>query len=534
MTDRRVIAIGLDGFELSIAEAMMKDGRLPRLKKLDKTATRYLLDHGDARETGLAWEHFATGQEPDGYERWSAVEFDPSTYTAVQAPTRSEAFLSEVEIPTVAFDVPYMQLKGTAALRGMANWGAHDPGVAQHANPSGLTDEIFDKFGDYPAKRYIYGFVWPDPDAAEDMASSMIEAMEKRTEITSWLLKERLPDWTLAITVVAELHSVAEALWHGIDENHPLHGQPSAAAARRGVEGVYEATDRMIARLQDEHPDAELVIFSMHGMGPNRADIASMCLLPEVMYRRSFGRPYLHARKDWTGPCPQLGVGEDWNDAVNKQLGIVDPRTQERGFLAKMARRTNRFLDRKAGRKVPASLGWMPAARYAPFWPKMDAFALPAFYDGQIRVNLIGRERAGRVSAENYPAFLDGLEETLLALRDPYTGEQAVAAVDRPLKDDPFAKTETRCDLKIMWTQNSYALEAAGIGRVGPVPQRRTGGHTGAHGYALIDGKDRQMLNAGVVSSFDMVPTILNLAGIKLTGRVAGQSLVVEPTAASS
>jgi hypothetical protein len=31
----------------------------------------------------------------------------------------------------------------------------------------------------------------------------------------------------------------------------------------------------------------------MHGMGPNRGDLPSMCLLGELLYRHSFGKPYM-------------------------------------------------------------------------------------------------------------------------------------------------------------------------------------------------------------------------------------------------
>ena len=51
-----------------------------------------------------------------------------------------------------------------------------------------------------------------------------------------WLLAERLPEWSLGMVVVSELHSAIEALWHGIDPDHPLHGLPSSLNARNGVE----------------------------------------------------------------------------------------------------------------------------------------------------------------------------------------------------------------------------------------------------------------------------------------------------------
>jgi predicted AlkP superfamily phosphohydrolase/phosphomutase len=518
-----VIAIGLDGFETAIARAMMRDGRLPMFRRLEEAAALFDLDHGDARETGLAWEHFATGQNPDGYARWSAVRFDPATYGATQESTRARPFLADLPCPVVAFDVPYLDLSAAPSATGLANWGAHDPGVARHAVPASLGDEIERRFGAYPAAEFIYGFVWPSPERTEEMADRLEEAVRARAEITRWLLSERLPDWRLAVTVVAEFHTAAEALWHGWDESHPLHGQPSAAAARRGVEAVYAEADRMIAALAEDHPDADLVVFSMHGMGPNHADVPSMALLPELMFRRRFGRPLLTPRADWALPVPQLRAGEDWSAAVNARLGDAGGDRPRRGLVGRLVRRAGRAL--RGGARAN-TLDWMPAARYRRFWPEMDAFALPAFYDGQIRVNLQGREARGRVAPDRYRALLDEIETLLSGLTDPVSGEPVVAAVDRPLAADPFDRSETRCDLRVHWRANAYAFDAPGIGRIGPVPQRRTGGHTGAFGYAAIVSPllEAGRRNAGA-SSFDVAPTILRLLDLPPPAGLAGAPL---------
>ena len=72
---------------------------------------------------------------------------------------------------------------------------------------------------------------------------------------------------------MSELHSVTEPMWHGLDPSHPLHEHKSAAPARVAVERVYEALDRLVGTLVESIPDAAIIAFSMHGMGPNRADV---------------------------------------------------------------------------------------------------------------------------------------------------------------------------------------------------------------------------------------------------------------------
>ena len=54
MPSSRVLTIGLDGFELSLAEEMIREGLLPTFRQLRERSTRWLLDHGLAKYSGLA------------------------------------------------------------------------------------------------------------------------------------------------------------------------------------------------------------------------------------------------------------------------------------------------------------------------------------------------------------------------------------------------------------------------------------------------------------------------------------------------
>ena len=110
----RNLAIGLDGFELSVARELADAGKLPFFKWLFQEAATYNLDHGDVRDTGLAWEHFTTGRHPDDYERWSTVTFDQHTYQVHQSPSEQIPFTNDLVGNVVVFDMPYHRLDGGA------------------------------------------------------------------------------------------------------------------------------------------------------------------------------------------------------------------------------------------------------------------------------------------------------------------------------------------------------------------------------------------------------------------------------------
>ncbi len=553
MTRERVLAIGLDGYEVSLERELIGQGELPAIARLRKRSARFLLDHGPAQRTGLAWEHFASALSPQDAGRWAAVHFDPSTYSVWQEGAAGPPWEGFDGEGTVVFDLPYFDLRRTRGVRGLVNWGAHDPGVATGSRPSGLVDEFDARFGPYPAQRWIYGVPWASADASREMGAALARSVDLRAQAAHWLLSERLPDWRLGLVVVSEPHSAIEGLWHGVDPTHPLHGHPSATAAGEGLRSVYRAVDRLVERLADAFPDARIALFALGGMGPNRSDVASMILLPDLMYRRAFGHGMLTPRPEWAAAaqgCPPLGADEEWSAAVNGQLAVERPAARKPSGVAatagallaraagrlrahapasvqRLARRAERSLRTDEVGPVRLGLDWMPAARYRPYWHAMDAFALPSFYDGRIRVNLEGREAQGRVAASRYALLLDEIEALLRACTNPATGGPVVDFVERPgAGRDPRAMGATEADMVVVWHQ-ALAFDHPTIGRVGPVPYRRSGGHTGPHGMGYFAGPGIAPGEFGVRSAFDVAPTVAALAGARPRAACSGSALPV-------
>jgi predicted AlkP superfamily phosphohydrolase/phosphomutase len=507
---RRVLAIGLDGYESSVGDALMAQGKLPHLRSFAQQGAGFALDHGAAKRTGLAWEHVSLGKSPADYGRFAAVRFDPATYQASQFGTVLKPFLADLEVRAVVFDAPYFDLLAAPNCQGLVGWGAHDAGIAAQCAPACLDQEIATRFGPYPATSYIYGFVWPHEQRARAMADALIQAVKLRGEIGLWLLEQRLPEWDLGLLVVSEFHSAIEALWHGYDPSHPLHGLPSAAAARDGIVGVYEAFDELLGKYRAAFPDAEFVLFSMHGMGANDSDVPTMLLLPELLYRRSFGSHLFEARADWQAAweavpaaLPMLGEEESWSRAVKTCMGETGVESE------------------------PVKLDWMPASLYRRFWPRMEAFALPSYYDGRIRLNLAGRERDGLVALADYPAKLDQLCGLLHEIRNPRTGGPVIRSIERPVEADPLNANETQADLVILWRDAPLAFFHPAFGLIGPAPYRRTGGHSGHHGIAWFSSPQVPRGQSHVASAFDVMPTLISLLGHTIPQGISGRSLVV-------
>ena len=541
---RKLLVIWLDGYDVTLANAMINE--LPSLAMIREKSARFLLDDGAARLTGLAQEHVSSGLSPNDAQRWSPIFFDKDTYGVWQEGPLLAPFPSKMRANTVVFDFPYFDLSRASHTRGAVGWGAQGPEEFS-TNPEGLRDELLEGHGIYPASQWKHRFAWPSPERCQAMGNALAEGVAARSKIALWLLKERFPDWELALIGVSESHSVLEGLWHGIDEQHPLHNHPSSRSAAEGIHEVYQAIDRLVGTLIAEFEDATILLFSLHGMGPNRSDVPGMVLLPELLHRYAFGRSFFAQPEAWTlaaDGVPILGEADSW------QLVTPDPRSTPRRlaskFLPKTVKQTlKRMLGTQNGAtcserdRAPGgepildrrrtSLEWMPAARYQPLWPKMKAFALPAYHDGQIRLNLQGRERKGIVPLERYEVYCEEIKQILMDCRDPFTGEPPVDDIKGPGHDRPLDLAATQADMYLTWKENILCLEHPDLGRVGPVPFWRTGGHTGGYGMAYLKSDILAPGEYGTRSSFDIAPTLFNLLNERLPDKLSGQSLTAPP-----
>ena len=176
------------------------------------------------------------------------------------------------------------------------------------------------------------------------------------------------------------------------------------------------------------------------------------------------------------------------------------------------------------------TLDWMPAARYRRDWPRMRAFALPAFYDGRIRINLVGRESRGLVALEEHRAECDRLEALLLDCRDTVTGAPVIERIERAAS--PADLPASGCDLRIVWRGAPLGFDHPRLGRIGPLPYRRTCGHTGGDGAAYFAGPGLVSGNFGMKSAFDVVPTVIELLGRSPPPGVSGKGFAAEIAAA--
>jgi hypothetical protein len=80
----------------------------------------------------------------------------------------------------------------------------------------------------------------------------------------------------------------------------------------------------------------------------------------------------------------------------------------------------------------------------------------------------------------------------------------------------------------VVWRGAALGFDHPEHGRIGPLPYRRTGGHTGPYGMAYLAGEGIVARDGGVRSSFDVAPTIIDLLGESAAAAVSGRSLLAD------
>ena len=98
---KKVIILGLDGFEPSIVELMMNDGRLPRFAALREAGVYGRLQTTYPAQTPVAWSSFATGANPGMHGIFDFVRRDPETYLPDLALSRFEPAKNIFSLPRV-------------------------------------------------------------------------------------------------------------------------------------------------------------------------------------------------------------------------------------------------------------------------------------------------------------------------------------------------------------------------------------------------------------------------------------------------
>jgi predicted AlkP superfamily phosphohydrolase/phosphomutase len=543
----RVAAIALDAADVHVVQHLIDRGELPFLRAVRAGSARYGLRSDALYRSTLLWEAFLAGREDAGSWAGGGFVFEPDSYASFQVGALGTMPFYEQApgIVPISIDVPHLSPTGSGVR--VCSWGGHVL-TSRGSVPRGLLHEIDEQFGPHPAFRADRAYAWHRREYVESLGDALAEGARRRIEVAGWL-QERFPDWNLIFVALSEAHSAGENFGHTLDEAHPLASIPTAALAWQKLVEVYRALDDAVGRFAATLPeDTALLVFALHGMTVNDADLPSQALLPELLYRLQRGRSRLldvdqqkwrragfppvvpksavtwmqHLDSRWKGARPG---GSGFRRLGRRFLpnAVLDARQRhvERGSRVVPSESAASDESDRGHRKLDGSVpSW-----YREAWPELRAFALPTFSDARVRINLQGRERCGVVPRDEYGRFCAEVEAWVRSSRDARTGRPAVEDVSSPRAGDPLDPEGPDADLVVRWAPGVDAIVHPEVGTIGPYPFRRTGGHT-PYGFAWLSGPGIDPGEQGERLARDVPSTILSLLGQQVPHGIDGRPLL--------
>jgi predicted AlkP superfamily phosphohydrolase/phosphomutase len=314
--------------------------------------------------------------------------------------------------------------------------------------------------------------------------------------------------WDLAIVCFSSTHRGGHLLWdRKVRKGRATGAQLDSIA--NALRDIYVACDAAVGRLVEEAgDDAAVMVFSLHGMGPNN-DRTS--LLPEMLAR------ILAGSGSGDGPVRRTRLADRLRNLVPGEL------------RARVKQRLPQVIQDKL------TLHWRSSGLD---WSRTEAFVAFCDLDGYIRINLRGRERDGIVPVESYRPLCDRIADGLRTFRDADTGEPLVSEIgfaEQIFADGPMRRYLP--DIVVRWNPTAAALHrrvvSDSFGSIAwPTPGRHPLGRSGNHrrrGFLIgAGGPFAGMQRPGDAHVLDLAPTALDLLGVQQPASFQGRSLLRE------
>jgi predicted AlkP superfamily phosphohydrolase/phosphomutase len=277
-----------------------------------------------------------------------------------------------------------------------------------------------------------------------------------------WLAN--LTSWDFFIGVYTELHTANHMLWH---LRHPLPGL-STQTGNQNHDHYLLLLDNQLALFKANlRASCKIAVMTIDDTTSNSMDIASMVLLPELLYR-------------WSNMGDSLLSKYEGDDKTLHWKNKIWKSTTKAG--------KQRLESPEELASLNEPLAWHPAYWYRRLWPEMKAFALPSVGDGYIRLNVIGRESKGLLSPDCFTETLEELQNLISTCKNAYGVPIAQEVLLTRRK--PAERPEVDPDIIVVWNAESITQELLCEYTVqmplGPFPFFRSGGHYG-HGSTITN-----------------------------------------------
>lgn len=508
---RRVLLIGLDAAEPDLIERWTEDGTLPNLAALLARGCYGRLHPPDDILLGPPWPSFYTGRPVSEHGLYEYLVWRPDRMRETRATDvcALEPFWRDFgpDGPrSVIIDVPLAPSPQPIHGVEVNCWGTHDRLVPFATQPPELARELVQVFGRPPMPAEVHRRVSIERLLRE--RDELIETTGSVADVAERLLETE--EWDFGLVCFSATHRAGHKLWNTTDGKAAGDAAAEAEVPSSAFRDVYRAVDVAVGRLLGlAGSDADVLVFSLHGMGPNTCRVPVLPGLLERILNDGDRRP-----------------ARDTLGRLRHRVPLKAREWVKRHFPVPFQDRLSTFWRTRRD------------------WSQTKAISLAADLHGFIRINLAGREARGSVEPRDYAAVCETIAEGLLGFREAGTGEPIVSRVVR--RSDLYAegtRAELLPDLIVVWSDRPVgggaALVSDRYGRVDwPSPGANADGRTGNHrlqGWIAAAGPSiaaDTAIRDGTI--LDIAPTALALLGLEVPRVMAGSPLVPLSTAKSA
>ena len=475
-----LLVIGIDAGDPELLAEWTEAGLLPNLGRVLESGVwgqtggpELIAEHG-------VWVTLNSGIPRSTHGYYWFRQLRPGTYglEPVSPPTESAPpFWRELAGSgrrVLIVDVPDAEpLPGLEGLQ-VANWGIHD----QHGPPRVLYTQP-SCLGSPLQAEPIPEILAATPARNRRLLSALHRRLERKAARCRDWIRQLQPE--LAYIGFGETHT-------GGHQFFAKRGQPGEFGA--SLLSLYQGIDRELGSFLSTYAEPPNV--ALIGSVGLREEWPSEGFLADFCTRLGYAEP------------AGAGARESWRPtALARELLPRSLRNRLSAWLPRSAQ--ERLLSEKFGLSLN--------------WSRTRLFALPYFYMGLLRVNLVGREPRGIVNpGAEYRSLLDAATADLLALRDPEDGLPAVTKVHRVEQLSPVAPHPVLPDLFVEWRPSGAIRRRlvhpqAEITQPPPVFPRGTE-HTPQGFFALAGPRIRARGNAGRLDPLAIAPTLGKLCGL--------------------
>jgi predicted AlkP superfamily phosphohydrolase/phosphomutase len=501
-----VILIGLDAAEIDVVERLVADGRMPNLARLRQQGRWGRLKTEPPHFLSLVWSTFFCGTRL-GEQGWY--------FNKIWNPDRQRLqYVDPAWLPVQPFwlsldpsyrlailDLPYATALPTRPnMTTLNGWQCHDD-FGHNAFPPGLWARLSARHGKPRMTAEVFG-----PQNAATLLAQRQEVLDGNPQFAD-ICRDLLTNdrFDLFLAVFGLVHRGSHYLW----DLSQIDGEDGDGPARAVLEGslddCYASADEALGRvLEAAPPDARVVVFALHGMGPNDGWYEA---LPRILERIHRGR----------GGAPA-----------------------KPGMLFRLRQALPWTLVRQVTRRIPTA--WNKAlvplwSSRMHDWPNTKYFALPMDYNGYVRLNLKGREQQGCVDPGDADSVIAELDAALRSFRDMTTGKPVIRGTIKVDELIPPTAPRRRFlpDLVVLWDPPGPAWASTGLvsdefGEIRRPTGRklasgRSGNHT-PHGWFVAKGPGIPPgPTARTYDTADLLPTVFQWLGAPPPAHFVGRPI---------